>query len=224
MVRNLVAICPLVKVLKTYIISVKYLFKNKKLKIGYNVTLNKVIFGYSNCVGNDSVLTRVKVGDFTYFSSNCIFRDVTIGKFCSIGPNVKAGLGYHPTDKVSIHPSFYSNEKQVPITFSKKMEYQDHRGIKIGNDVWIGANVILLDGIIVGNGAIIGAGSVVTKNVNEYEIVGGVPAKKIRSRFSDEIKFKIKETEWWNWTIPKLKREAKFFNDVEEFLNSNGKA
>ncbi|MBI5204619.1 MAG: CatB-related O-acetyltransferase [Nitrospirae bacterium] len=81
----------------------------------------------------------------------------------------------------------------------------------IGNDVWIGDSVIILPGVQVGDGAIIGAGSVVTKNVPPYTIVGGVPAKKIRDRFSDKIKEQLLQIKWWDWPEEKIKANREFF-------------
>ena len=76
--------------------------------------------------------------------------------------------------------------KQAQISFTDKSYFEELKPIKIGNDVWIGANAVILDGVAIGDGAIIGAGAVVNKDVPPYAIVGGVPAKIIRYRFSDE--------------------------------------
>lgn len=69
----------------------------------------------------------------------------------------------------------------------------------IGNDVWIGYEAVILAGVAIGDGAIIGSRAVVTKDVLPYTIVGGVPAKSIRKRFSDEVIQKLQETKWWDW-------------------------
>lgn len=88
----------------------------------------------------------------------------------------------------------------------------------IGNDVWIGANAIILQGVTIGDGAIIAAGAVVTKDVPPYAIVGGVPAKVIKYRFSDEVILKLLQIKWWDkpeeWIIQKLEK----FTDVSGFV------
>ena len=83
----------------------------------------------------------------------------------------------------------------------------DNKGdIVIGNDVWIGYNAIILSGVKIGDGAIVATGAVVTKDVKPYEIVGGIPAKVIRKRFSDEVIIKLQKMKWWNWPVDKIKR------------------
>ncbi len=80
----------------------------------------------------------------------------------------------------------------------KDSDFQDYQRIEIGNDVWIGARVVILDGVKIGNGAVIAAGAVVAKDVPPYAIVGGVPAKLIRYRLTPERLDEITRTEWWN--------------------------
>ena len=91
---------------------------------------------------------------------------------------------------------------------------------KIGNDVWIGQNVLIKEGVSVGNGAVIGAGSIVTKDVCEYSIVAGVPAKKIASRFDSETFSQLNNLQWWNKSDQWLSLNAKYFaNPVLLFEN-----
>lgn len=82
----------------------------------------------------------------------------------------------------------------------------NHEKLIIGNDVWIGYNAIILSGVKIGDGAIVATGAVVTKDVKPYEIVGGIPAKVIRKRFSDEVIIKLQKMKWWNWSVDKIKR------------------
>ena len=83
----------------------------------------------------------------------------------------------------------------------------DNKGdIVIGNDVWIGYNAIILSGVKIGDGAIVATGAVVTKDVKPYEIVGGIPAKVIRKRFSHEVIIKLQKMKWWNWPADKIRR------------------
>ena len=83
----------------------------------------------------------------------------------------------------------------------------DNKGdIVIGNDVWIGYEAVILSGVTIGDGAIIGTRAVVTKDVPPYTIVGGVPAKKIRKRFSDNVISELLKLQWWNWSENKIKK------------------
>ena len=93
---------------------------------------------------------------------------------------------------------------------------------KIGNDVWIGLNVIIIAGVRIGDGAVIGAGSVVTKDVPSYAIWAGIPARQIRERFDKETIRKLKALSWWNWPEEQIVRLATFFDDPKKLLKSQG--
>ena len=81
----------------------------------------------------------------------------------------------------------------------------DNKGdIVVGNDVWIGYEAVILSGVTIGDGAVIGARAVVTKDVPPYTIVGGVPAKPIKKRFSDESIKKLQSIRWWDWSKEKI--------------------
>lgn len=135
-------------------------------------------------------------------------------------------MGIHPSNTfVSTHPVFFSNSKQIDLSFVNKNYFTEILPIEIGNDVWIGANVIILDGVKIGNGAILGAGSVVIRDVPDYAIVGGVPAKVIKYRFDkNQIKFLLQD-KWWEKDIKYLCKNFKYFHNIENyirFLNSGG--
>lgn len=123
----------------------------------------------------------------------------------SIGFDVKVISGEHPVDTfISTHPAFYSTAYQAGFTYVDKdyfVEdvYADKEGkysVEIGNDVWIGARATLLACVKIGNGAIVAAGSVVTRSVDEFSIVGGVPAKHVRFRFDETRRNKILNNPW----------------------------
>ena len=86
----------------------------------------------------------------------------------------------------------------------------------IGNDVWIGHNVIIVGNVCIGNGAILAAGSIITKDVAPYTIVGGVPAKPIKKRFSDAIILEIEKLKWWDLSETELEKiKPLFFKNFE---------
>jgi len=159
-----------------------------------------------------SRLYNSKIGDFTYLASEASVANCDVGKFCSIGPQaIVGGLGRHPTDWVSTHPVFYSILGQVNITFADTNYYDELPRTTVGNDVWIGARAIVLDGVSIGDGAIVAAGAVVSRDVAPYAIVGGVPARLIRYRFDDHIVEKLLDLKWWDWPIKKLMNSAHLF-------------
>ena len=149
-----------------------------------------------------SEIHHSKLGQFSYVSQYSMVNKATIGKFCSIANGCYIGLWEHNTD-VSTH-SFYLYEHSGNFVKGYKNYDKDYIETKIGNDVWVGANSVILKGIKVSHGAIIGAGSVVTKNIPPYSIAVGNPAKVIKYRYEKEdIKWLLK-IKWWNFSRKKL--------------------
>ena len=166
-------------------------------------------------------LTGCTIGANTYISSNTQMTNCDIGSYCSIGPNVMAGLGTHPVKTfVSTHPSFYSPINRSPVSHVTEQKFVDSERITIGNDVWIGAGVILIDGVTIGDGAIIAAGAVVTTDVQPYSIVGGVPAKEIRKRFTDDQINFLLALRWWDKGEDWIHAHAHLFIDIEKLMES----
>lgn len=163
----------------------------------------------------------VRIGDYSYVSTNSRMARVTIGKFCSIGPNFCCGLGLHPTSGVSTAPMFYSTARQNGMTLCKATKYEESKDTHIGNDVFVGANVTLIDGVSIGDGAIVGAGAVVTKDIPPYAIVVGVPARVIRYRFDERQIESLLQLEWWNRPKQELNRVERHFWDVDAFLEDS---
>lgn len=200
---------------------IKYKLKNPSLKISLSDNIGyKNFFGHGVRLYDHVTLNDVEIGSYTYIASRSNLSNVKIGKFCSIGPEVICGIGSHPTNLVSTHPSFFSTLGQSQIVFAKQNYFEEVKRITIENDVWIGARVTILDGVKIGNGAIIAAGAVVTKDVPPYSIVGGVPAKVIKFRFTKEEIAKLLELQWWDWNIKEIEKKAGLFLNVKEFCKS----
>jgi len=200
------------------------IYKKNKLRLPINYGIVNTNFGRHNYIGENVTIINSAIGDFSYINSNTSIRNTTIGKFCSIAENVKIVLGNHPVNFVSTHPAFYSNNKPFK-TFSDNTYVEEIKNVIIGNDVWIGEGVLILGGVVIGNGAIIAARAVVTKDVEPYSIVGGVPAKHIKYRFNKEIIKQINTLEWWNWEESIFEENFKLFQDPikfkEFFLKAN---
>jgi acetyltransferase-like isoleucine patch superfamily enzyme len=183
-----------------------------------------------NYIGRDTCLSNVRVGYGSVVNRECDLANTVIGKYTSLGSRVTTELGSHPLDgrHVALHTAFYSTAAVHGYTYAVKDTYSDekyldenkHVQVVIGNDVWIGNNVSIVEGATIGDGAAIAAGSVVTGNIDPYGIYGGVPAKKIRSRFPDDSIASLLKSKWWDKDESELRSmtEAGLFDDVMDFI------
>lgn len=150
------------------------------------------------------IFGNCKVGAYTYFGRGDVVGSVSsIGRFCSLAPNVTIGLGEHPVDYVSTHPAFFGAAGMFPelksvLGVQRTKEHLSFSPV-IGNDVWIGTGAVISRGVRVGDGAVIGAGAFVNKDVPDYAIVVGEPARVVRLRFSDSIVDRLKALKWWTY-------------------------
>lgn len=162
----------------------KFKKKNPTLQIGSYSIVNKCTFGHRNLICDNSRLYRVTMGDYSYVGGHCHISRTRIGKYCSIAEGVKCGLGIHPLNLESTHPAFYSPQSHWKDEITPKIipGFEEYEEIVIGDDVWIGTNAIIMDGVHIADHAVVAAGAVVTKNVPEYAVVGGLPAKIIKFR------------------------------------------
>lgn len=191
-----------------------------------NIRISLLTFFDNKCTFEDNVfidrfcyLHSCEIGRYTYISYNSSANDCTVGRFCSIADGVNIGLPKHPLDRVSTSPVFYSFNNRFGVKWNKDDSVIESKHTFIGNDVWIGTNSLILCGIKVGDGAVIAAGAVVTKDVEPYTIVGGVPAKVLKARFDKDTINELQKIKWWDKETDYLKKYAKYFKDTVELLN-----
>ncbi|XHH07501.1 MAG: CatB-related O-acetyltransferase [Candidatus Bathyarchaeia archaeon] len=173
---------------------------------------------------NPDFRSKYSVGRFTYASSWPLVWSfpecgkLKIGSFCSISSGVNILLGgEHTVNWITTYPFsevFPEYERQKKVTKGD---------VIIGNDVWIGMNVIILSGVRIGDGAIIGAGAVVTRNVEPYTIVAGIPAREIKKRYDAETVEKLLKIKWWNWSLKRIKENMDLLlsDRIDEFIGRN---
>ena len=173
-----------------------------------------------------SVVTRptIEVGDFTIYNdfvndprdfekNNVLYHypinndRLIIGKFCSIACGAKFifNCANHTLKSLSTYtfPLFF---EEWDLPKAEVASAWDNKGdIVIGNDVWIGYDAVIMAGVTIGDGAIIGTRAVVTKDVEPYSIVGGVPAKEIRKRFAPDVIERLRKSQWWNWPEDRIR-------------------
>lgn len=172
-------------------------------------------FGAWTEVGERTHMAETTMGDYSYICNDGDVIYTTIGKFCSIAAQVRINPGNHPLERAALHHFTYRSAlfelgEDDPSFFDWRR--QSH--VTIGNDVWIGHGVTVMPGVTIGDGAAIGSGSVVTKDVEPFSVVVGVPGKVLRKRFDDETCEKLIRLKWWDWPHAHIKERLGDFRTL----------
>jgi phosphonate metabolism protein (transferase hexapeptide repeat family) len=174
-------------------------------------------------IGARTSFVESSLGDYSYVvnDSNVIYT--TIGKFCSIAAHTRINPGNHPMHRVTqshftYRAAAYFDDAEDEAGF---FDWRRSHAVTIGHDVWIGHGAIILAGRSVGTGAVVAGGAVVTKDVPDYTIVAGNPARVIRRRFPEALAARLQALAWWDWDHARLRHALDDFRalPIETFLD-----
>ena len=135
-----------------------------------------------------------------------VVGNVEFGRYCAIADETLFQQINHPMSNPAIQRRFYNR------LFDTELGHGDTAPISLGSDVWVGSRAIVLEGVDVGHGAVIGAGSIVTDDVEPYAIVAGIPTERRGWRFSEEVRDRLLDLEWWEWGEERIRKHPEFFN------------
>lgn len=159
------------------------------------------------------------LGRYSYVGYDCEIFNCQIGAFCSIANGVIIGGAEHPLNWISTSPVFYRVRGGTGIHIGN-LNPPERESTIIGNDVWIGSRAIVMSGVKIGNGVVIGSGAIVTKDIPDYAIVAGVPAKILRFRFDENTRNRINDSAWWNIPDVELKKLSILADAPLEFCDA----
>ncbi len=163
----------------------------------------------------------IEIGRYTYGAyriDESIASGTRIGSFCSVGPSVRLGGANHPLSYVSTHPFLYLANRGFVAEDDEALLGEGNAPVLIEDDVWLGANAMVLPGVRIGRGAVVAGGAVVTTSVPPYAIVAGVPARVMRLRFPEEKAARLATIDWPAWSDERIRDHLDSFYDVDLFL------
>jgi acetyltransferase-like isoleucine patch superfamily enzyme len=171
----------------------------------------------SSRIGSGSLVVDSTFDRHSFCGYDCEIASCDVGSFSSIASRVAIGGGRHPLEWVGTSPAFYSGRQSIKAKFSTHDRDPIAR-TRVGHDVWIGYGAMVAQGVTIGDGAVVGMGSIVTRDVPDYTIVAGNPARPIRSRFDEDVVEALRRILWWEFSDEKLEACAEYFPDPRVFI------
>ena len=174
-------------------------------------------FGRFVQIGARSTILDTEIGDYSYCAAGCDLANARVGKFANIASGVRIGATDHPLHTASLHHFLYRSALYWPDAEDDADWFATRRArvALIGHDTWLGHNAQVRPEVAVGHGAVIGAGAVVTRDVDPYAIVAGVPARHIRWRQPPEIAARLIALAWWDWSHAALRAALDDFRTLD---------
>jgi phosphonate metabolism protein (transferase hexapeptide repeat family) len=164
--------------------------------------------GVWTMVGQDCEVLASDLMDYSYLIKRVDIFNAEVGKFANIAANVRINPVNHPMWRATLHHFTYRAVAHFMDTEdddnNEVSNWRNSNRVIIGPDVWIGHGAIIMPGVSIGTGSVVGSGSVVTKNVPDYTIVAGNPAKMIRRRVTEDVELALKRIAWWDWSREEL--------------------
>ena len=170
-------------------------------------------------VGDHCVLEETVLGDYSYcFGYNDLIY-AELGRFNSLATGVRVNPVQHPAKirAAAHHFTYRCAHYGLGPDDESLIDWRRQHRVVTGNDVWIGHNAVIMGGVSLGDGAVVGAGAVVTHDVQPYEIVGGVPARRIGWRYAPELIAALERIRWWDWSHETLRARLRDLDDVKAF-------